>query len=222
MCQKKNRNYFHAARHPLAGVNASRQGLKRENIMNKIFPLLMLALPVVANAHAVIEQKDAESGSFYKGVISISHGCDGSATTKVTIDIPYGVRDAKPMPKPGWKLDVVRSELTKPYLSNHKTVTEDVTQISWYGNTLESDHFDEFIFRGQIGVGTGTRLYFPVKQECVVGERHWNQTPDSKPSPHEQHGDHAGHTGHTGHGGSKLEYPAPVVRVIDGTGGHHH
>lgn len=188
-------------------------------MMKKILPLLMLALPMVANAHAVIEQKDAESGSFYKGVISISHGCNGSATTKVTIDIPYGVRHTKPMPKAGWKLDVVRSELSKPYLSNQKTVTEDVTQISWYGNTLENDHFDEFVFRGQIGVGTGTRLYFPVRQECVVGELNWNQTPDSKASSHANHGEHAAHAGH---GGTKHEYPAPVVRVIDGTGGHHH
>lgn len=184
--------------------------------MKTLFPLFMLALPVVANAHAVIAQKDAESGSFYRGVMGISHGCDGSATTKVTISIPYGVRDAKPMPKAGWKLDVVKSELAKSYQSDGKTVVEDVTQISWYGNTLEHNHYDEFIFRGQIGVGTGTRLYFPVKQECVVGERNWNQTPETKPAHHDQHAEHAGH------GKAKLAYPAPVVRVVDGTGAHHH
>lgn len=184
--------------------------------MKKFLPMLMLALPVVANAHAVLQQKDAESGSYYKGVMSISHGCEGSATTKVTIDIPYGVRGAKPMPKAGWKLDVVKSQLAKPYQSHGKTVVEDVTQISWYGNTLEDGHFDEFVFRGQIGVGTGTRLYFPVRQECVVGELNWSHTPDSKPSSHANHGEHAAH------GAPKLEYPAPVVRVVDGTGGHHH
>lgn len=191
--------------------------------MNKLISVLLLALPAVAGAHAVIEQKDAESGSYYKGVISISHGCEGSATTKVTIDIPNGLRGAKPMPKAGWQLDVVKSQLAKPYQSHGKTVVEDVTQISWYGNTLAHNHFDEFVFRGQIGVGTGTRLYFPVRQECVVGELNWNQKPAEKIDRMVNHGDdHSGHGEHAGHMPEKLEYPAPVVRVIDGTGGHHH
>lgn len=197
--------------------------------MKKLISLLILAMPAIAGAHAVIEQKDAESGSFYKGVIGISHGCEGSATTKVTIDIPYGVRGAKPMPKAGWKLDVVKSELAKPYNSHGKVVTEDVTQISWYGNTLEHGHYDEFVFRGQIGVGTGTRLYFPVRQECEVGELNWNQKPAEEADRMANHGEHSrhinplsGHGEHAGHGAAKLEYPAPVVRVVDGTGGHHH
>ncbi len=190
--------------------------------MNKLIPMLLLALPSFASAHAVIQQKDAESGSYYKGVIGISHGCEGSATTKVTISIPYGVRGAKPMPKPGWELDVVKSVLEKPYQSHGKTVTEDVTQITWYGGVLENEHYDEFAFRGQIGVGTTTRLYFPVKQECVVGEVNWDQIPGQKPKGHEHHGEHGGKKSHGGHDAAKLEYPAPVVRVVDGTGGHHH
>jgi hypothetical protein len=199
--------------------------------MKTLISLLAFAMPMAVNAHAEILQKDAESGSYYKGVIGISHGCNGSATTKVTIDIPYGVRGTKPIPKPGWKLDVVTSELEKPYNSNGKVVTEDVTQITWYGNTLEDAHYDEFAFRGQIGVGTTTRLYFPVRQECVVGEVNWNQKPGDKTDDHVhhsqhgghgQHGQHSGHVDHSGHGGSQLEYPAPVVRVVDGTGGHHH
>jgi len=197
--------------------------------MKQLISLILLALPVVAGAHATIEQKDAESGSYYKGVVSISHGCDGSATTKVTIGIPDGLRGAKPMPKAGWKLDVVKSQLAKPYQSHGKTVTEDVTQIRWYGNKLEHEHFDEFVFRGQIGVGTGTRLYFPVTQECVVGELNWNQKPAEKADRMVNHGEHSGHANplsghgvHAEHGAEKLEYPAPVVRVIDGTGGHHH
>ena len=185
--------------------------------MTKLISLLLLTLPVVANSHAMLAQTDAESGSFYKGILTITHGCEGSATTKVTVDIPYGVRGTKPMPKAGWELDVVTTELVKPYIANDgKTVTHDVTQITWYGNSLEDGHFDEFVFRGQIGVGTGTRLYFPVRQECVVGEINWTQTPEGQANHNGHHGDHAGHAA------PKLEYPAPVVRVVDGTSPHHH
>jgi len=190
--------------------------------MKKLIPMLFLALPSLAGAHAVIQQTDAESGSYYKGVIGLSHGCEGSATTKVTITIPNGVRGAKPMPKPGWKLDVVKSVLERPYQSHGKTVTEDVTQISWYGGVLEHAHYDEFAFRGQIGVGTGTRLYFPVRQECVVGELNWDQKPGDKAKSHDHHGEHGSKENQTSHAADKLEYPAPVVRVVDGTGTHHH
>ncbi|MTI64370.1 YcnI family protein [Methylophaga sp.] len=190
--------------------------------MKKLISMLFLTLPSMVSAHAVIQQTDAESGSYYKGVIGLSHGCDGSATTKVTITIPNGFRGAKPMPKPGWKLDVVKSVLENRYQSHGKTVTEDVTQITWYGGVLEHAHYDEFVFRGQIGVGTTTRLYFPVRQECVVGELNWDQIPGEKPKGHEHHGDHGAQDSHSGHADAKLEYPAPVVRVVDGTGMHHH
>lgn len=192
-----------------------------------------LLLPGLVQAHAVIEQTEAESGSYYKGVVGIGHGCDGSATTKVTIEIPDGFRGAKPMPKAGWQLDVIKEQLSKPYESHGKTVVEDVRKISWYGNTLEHTHFDEFVFRGQIAVGNSSKLYFPVRQECVIGELNWNQTPESMAAEHanhQGHAEHAGHdkakseehAGHGSHGAMKLEYPAPLVTVIDGQGKHHH
>ncbi len=191
-----------------------------------------LLLPGLVNAHATLEKTEAESGSYYKGVVGISHGCDGSATTKVTIEIPDGVRGVKPIPKAGWQLDIIKEQLAKPYESHGKTVVEDVRKIIWYGNTLEHAHYDEFGFRGQIAVGNSSKLYFPVRQECVVGELNWDQTPETAQKaadPHAGHGDHAGHgkaedkDAHNGHGGrSKLEYPAPLVTVIDGQGKHHH
>ena len=193
-----------------------------------------LLLPGLVQAHASLEKTEAESGSYYKGVVGIGHGCDGSATTKVTIDIPDDVRGVKPMPKAGWQLDIIKQQLAEPYESHGKTVVEDVRQITWYGNTLEHAHYDEFAFKGQIAVGATSKLYFPVRQECVVGELNWNQTPENptgKAGEHAHHdhanhgkteaaGEHAGHAGHGG--GPKLEYPAPVVTVIDGQGQHHH
>ncbi len=198
--------------------------------------LLMAALlvPGLVQAHATLEKTEAESGSYYKGVVGISHGCDGSATTKVTIEIPDGVRGVKPVPKAGWQLDIVKEQLAKPYESHGKTVVEDVRKITWYGNSLAHAHYDEFVFRGQIAVGNSSKLYFPVRQECVVGELNWDQTPQSMAADHAGHQGHDGHAGHdktkadnehaghAGHGDMKMDYPAPVVTVIDGQGKHHH
>lgn len=190
-----------------------------------------LLLPGLVQAHASLEKTEAESGSYYKGVMGISHGCDGSATTKITIEIPDGVRGVKPMPKAGWQLDIVKQQLAKPYESHGKTVVEDVRKITWYGNTLEHAHYDEFVFKGQIAVGNSSKLYFPVRQQCVVGELNWDQTPESLATEHAGHQGHTEHAGHgeakkddkhAGHGAIKLEYPAPLVTVIDGQGKHHH
>lgn len=196
--------------------------------MKKSILLALLFSPVLVQAHAVIEQTEAESGSYYKGVIGIGHGCEGSATTKVTIDIPDGVRGVKPMPKAGWQVDIVKQQLTQSYESHGKTVVEDVRQITWYGNSLAHEHYDEFAFKGQIAVGTSSKLYFPVRQACVVGEINWNQIPGATPKTVQEHAEHqAQHstdsdTPHAAHGGAKLEYPAPMVTVVDGTGHHHH
>lgn len=193
----------------------------------------VLLLPGLVQAHASLEKVEAESGSYYKGVMGISHGCDGSATTKVTIEIPDGVRGVKPVPKAGWQLDIVKEKLAKPYDSHGKIVVEDVRKITWYGNILEYAHYDEFVFRGQIAVGNSSKLYFPVRQECVIGELNWDQTPQTMAAEHKGHQGHNGHADHAapksdnklvnaGHGGMKLDYPAPVLTVIDGQGKHHH
>lgn len=189
--------------------------------------MAVLFLPGLVQAHASLEKTEAESGSYYKGVMGISHGCDGSATTQVTIEIPDGVRGVKPVPKAGWQLDIIKEQLAKPYESHGKTIVEDVRKITWYGNILEHGHYDEFVFRGQIAVGNSSKLYFPVRQECVVGELNWDQTPDSVKTGHQGHDEHAGHVApkaneHAGHGAMKLDYPAPLVTVIDGQGKHHH
>lgn len=185
-----------------------------------------MLLPSLAHSHAALEQTQAESGSQYKGVMSISHGCDGSATTKITIDMPDGFRGAKPMPKPGWQVDIVTTPRETPYEWQGKMYYDDVSKITWFGNTLADDHFDEFVFKGLVAVGNTYKLYFPVHQECVVGAKHWVQTPEQQAdahSEHQGHDAHAGHNmGHAGHGGSGLSYPAPVVTVIDGQGHHHH
>ncbi|MDT8311299.1 MAG: YcnI family protein [Methylophaga sp.] len=178
--------------------------------MKSTLLMAALLLPGLVQAHASLEKTEAESGSYYKGVMGIGHGCDGSATTKVTIEIPDGVRGVKPMPKAGWQLDIVKQQLAKPYESHGKTVVEDVRKITWYGNTLAHAHYDEFVFKGQIAVGNSSKLYFPVRQECVIGELNWNQTPESMAADH------------ASHGAMKLEYPAPLVTVIDGQGKHHH
>ena len=278
--------------------------------------LLMLAMlvPSMANAQVMLEQNQAESGSYYKGVLTVTQGCDGSPTTAITVDIPEGLQFAQPMPKAGWQVEIVKKPVERPFFRDGIEITEAVRQITWSGNSLHDIHFDEFIFRGRVGVGATSVLYFPVTQKCETGEVHWDQISEAEPvkkiipkesgpkavtdlmedldeldedqsdqqkahqhqhgqNPDEaehsgdhgqpkahqhkhQHGkttdeaEHSGdhrepkahqqqhqhgqqmgmmeeddemdHSAHAGHGQSTLQYPAPFVKVVDGTGEHHH
>ncbi|WP_066735036.1 YcnI family protein [Cupriavidus sp. D384] len=169
----------------------------------------LLAAAPLASAHIVFEQKQAPAGSYFKGVLMVGHGCNGSATKSVTVTIPDGVQGAHPQPKPGWQLDVQRAKLAKPYASHGKTVEEDVRTIRWYGNTLADQHFDEFRLLMKLPE-QGGKLYFPVVQECENGKSEWTQIPAEGQNPRELKSPapalevipadaHAGHAGHAGH-----------------------
>lgn len=94
-------------------------------------PLLALALAPAAQAHVTLEQAEAVAGTPYKAVLRVGHGCDGSATTRITASLPAGFRGAKPMPKAGWTLDVKREKLAKPYESHGRMISDDVVVVSW-------------------------------------------------------------------------------------------
>ena len=82
-------------------------------------------------SHISLENRTATAGTSYKAVLQVGHGCDGSATRQVAVEIPPGFRDAKPMPKPGWTISTQVARLAVPYDSHGKAVTDDVVRVTW-------------------------------------------------------------------------------------------
>ncbi|MDB5742919.1 MAG: hypothetical protein JWR68_1234 [Polaromonas sp.] len=140
----------------------------------------MLALP--AFAHIQLETRAAPAGSAYKAVFQVGHGCEGSPTTGISVQIPAGFQGAKPFPKAGWTLSVRKDKLAKPYDSHGKPVTQDVSVISWTaagkGAALQDAHFDEFMLRGKLPETAGP-LWFKVLQTCQSGRLDWSEVPAS-------------------------------------------
>ena len=60
-----------------------------------------------AAAHVSLEKRQAPVGSYYKAVFAVPHGCAGSPTVKLRVQITEGVIGIKPMPKPGCTLETV-------------------------------------------------------------------------------------------------------------------
>lgn len=139
-----------------------------------------LCIPLTAQSHVTLEQGEAATGSAYKAVMRIGHGCDGSPTREVSVLIPQGLRGAKPQPKAGWTLRVDKAPLAEPYDSHGKTITEDVVRVTWTARSAEDmlpdAFYDEFMVRGQLVALPGA-LWFKIEQRCQVGEWRWVETP---------------------------------------------
>jgi hypothetical protein len=151
-----------------------------------------------ALAHVGLERGEAPGGASYKAVLKIPHGCDGSPTQTVRVEIPEGFIGVKPMPKAGWKLDTVRGPYAKAYAFYHgKSLSEGVKEIQWSGGELADDHYDEFVASGFLAkeLEPGAALYFKVVQVCAKGELRWVEVPAEGVNPHD------------------LEAPAAILRI---------
>lgn len=139
----------------------------------------LLAASAPAFAHVTLETQEAPVGATYKAVLRVPHGCEGSPTIKIRVQIPEGVIAVKPMPKPGWTLETVKGKYAAAYDYYGTPASEGVKEVVWSGGKLPDEFYDEFVFRGYLtaGLTPGALLYFPVVQECEVGADRWIEIP---------------------------------------------
>ena len=143
-----------------------------------------------AVAHVTLQEQQAPVAASYRAVFRVPHGCNGSAMVAVKVRIPDGFINVKPMPKPGWKLDVVHGKYQTPVSTRGTQVTEGVTEVNWTGGNLPDAFYDEFVLTGSIGdqLPAGQTMYFPIVQECEKGVNRWIEIPAAD-DPHSGHGE---------------------------------
>src|SRR3954447_8585688 len=161
--------------------------------------IALVASPALA--HVSLETKQAAVGSSYKAVFAVPHGCAGSATTKIRVQIPEGVIGIKPMPKVGWSLETIKGKYADEYDLHGSMLTEGVKEVVWSGGRLADDNYDEFVFASFLtsGLKPNTTLYFPVVQECEQGVSRWIDVPKE--------------SGNDGHGHDSKS-PAPGLKLM--------
>ena len=77
--------------------------------------LLSAAAFAGAEAHVTFLDKEAKLDSTILATLQVPHGCDGKATTEVRVKLPEGFVFAKPQPKAGWELEVIKGDYQKTY-----------------------------------------------------------------------------------------------------------
>jgi uncharacterized protein YcnI len=139
-------------------------------------PLILVAAfaaAAPAAAHVFVQPRAAAAGGYEVLRFGVGHGCDGRATTAVRIEIPPGVRAARPQPKPGWTLSIDQAP----------DDPDRVAAITWTGE-LPAGEYDEFLVMTSLPAEAGP-LAFPSIQACGDVQVRWGETaPGSKrPAP---------------------------------------
>ncbi|MGO1851658.1 YcnI family copper-binding membrane protein [Microbacterium sp.] len=160
---------------------------------------LVLGGAVAASAHVSIAEGPVEAGSYSILTFGVPHGCDGSATTEVAIQIPEGINAVTPTRNSLYTVEKVMEDLDTPITDSHgNEVTERVAQVVYTAATpLPDGQRDAFELSLQIPEDAAdTTLYFPTVQTCEQGETAWVQIPEDGQDDHD------------------LDAPAPSVDVV--------
>ena len=153
-----------------------------------------------ASAHISLENRQATIGADYKAVFAVPHGCGGSATIRIRVQIPEGVIAVEPMPKPGWNVDVIKGKYSGEYDYHGAKLSDGAKEVVWSGGKLPGHSRDEFVIGTFLtdGLKPNSTLYFPTVQECEQGVSRWIEMPaEGQPDD-----------GHEG------KWPAPGVKLM--------
>ena len=155
--------------------------------------LALAAGPAVA--HVVLSQAQAQAGGYYTAYLRVGHGCEGSATTAIRVEVPAETPLLRAQPKTGWTLRIEHAPLPAPVRGEGgRMLSERVSAITWTGGPLPDAEWDEFGISTKLPDRAGP-LYLPVVQTCERGEARWTDVPRPGQPPH------------------PLAHPAPVVTL---------
>ncbi|WGY03528.1 YcnI family protein [Nocardioides sp. QY071] len=159
-----------------------------------------------ASAHVSVSPDTTAAGSYAVLTFSVPHGCEGSPTTKVAIQMPEDVPQVTPTVNPNWTVEKVSEKLAEPLKDAHgNEITERVSQVVYTAKTPLADGYrDTLALSLQLPEKVGETLTFPVLQTCEKGETAWNETPAE------------------GQDEEELENPAPALTVTEASAEGHH
>lgn len=129
--------------------------------------LAALIVPATAEAHIEVEPAEAPAGKTAGLNLVIPHGCDGTATTSVTVQVPGSVRDATAKPVKGWK------------------ATNSTGVMKWTGGPLPDHEVQELPFTAKFYGKKGVGIPLKLIQGCDGGKSTpWLQVvPEGAPEP---------------------------------------
>ncbi len=166
---------------------------------------IALSLVSPASAHVGASVSDASAGAYTIATFSVPHGCEGSPTTKIEIQVPESVLAVTPTRNPFYEVRTTTVQLGEPVTDGHgNEVTERIGSVVYTARTpLPDGQRDTFELSFQVPDAAGEMLTWPTIQTCEKGSTDWTQVPAE------------------GQDEDELEAPAPAFEILPATGGGH-
>jgi periplasmic copper chaperone A len=139
--------------------------------------LTALVVAPAATAHVTASPAEISVGYTYTA-FSVPHGCDGSPTTGLTIQIPPGIAGVKPEVVAGWEISTKTGQLAEPVSIFGEENTEGVTEVTWTGGPLPDAHLQRFglsFFASE--ELAGQTVFWKIVQPCEEGVNRWIEIP---------------------------------------------
>ncbi len=160
--------------------------------------LVVLSAAAPTSAHVTITPSDAEAGAYTVLTFSVGHGCEGSPTTALDIQVPEPILSVTPTLLTGWQVEKQMVVLDEPVEDAHgNSVTERVGVVSYTADEPLADGYRAAMELSlQLPATPGETLVFPVVQRCAEGETAWTEVAADGQDPEE------------------LAHPAPTVAIV--------
>jgi len=157
-----------------------------------------------AAAHISPDKYEITAGASGTITLSVPHGCDGSPTTAIAVQMPDGFVSVSPHVKPGWGITTESEPLNPPVEDEEGAqITERVSVVTFTGGPLPAEFTDTFTIGFQAPDTPGEMAYFKLVQTCEQGETGWIEEWDGE--------------------GEEPEHPAPAARIVAAeNGGDEH
>lgn len=167
--------------------------------------LVLVGVATPAHAHITITPSTTAAGAYAVLELTVPHGCAGSSTTQVTIQMPDQVASVSPTRHALWEVDKTMETLDPPVTDSHgRQITERVASVTFRTDTpLPEGYRDVLALSLQLPDLEGDTLVFPTIQTCEQGEAAWIEVPAD------------------GQDGEDLELPAPAFVLTAADGGGH-
>ncbi len=170
----------------------------RQMTVALVFASVTLGFPATAAAHVSVAPVEVPADDYAFLDFAVPHGCDGSGTTELRVQIPKSVPSATPQVHPGWDLTTKTGPKDEVELFG-ETITEGVAEVVWKTQEPLPDGFlDRFTIEVKMPAGVDETIDFPVVQTCEKGKTAWIEIPAE------------------GESEDDLEAPAPAVTLTDG------
>ena len=154
--------------------------LKKRSLSAAVVASGLLVLTATgASAHVSVTPTVTTAGAYSVLTFAVPHGCDGSPTTKIAIQVPDDFATVTPGVNPNWTVEKVMKKLDKPVDDGHGgQYTERVSEVVYTGKSPLADGYrDTLDLQVKLPETVGKTLTFPVVQTCEKGETAWVQVP---------------------------------------------